>query len=137
MGDKDIIDKRAGGFGYDLRIQGGPAPLSAIFYVKSDTVEDGAGEIGVINLSTNYILTGTYNDTTKTSSFYRDGIFRASNVAGGPFLRTTPSTGAATIGDRSYPDPSPHWFNGIMDEVIVYNKDLGLSEVSNNYNASN
>lgn len=65
-----------------------------------------------------YTLTYTYDGIT--SKFYINGVLKASNT------KTAPSSGNSydlTIGrhnDATY----PYWFNGVIDEVRIYNRAL-------------
>lgn len=137
MFEQKVIDKRSGGFGYDLRVSGDVAPLNYQFVVKSDGVnEEYQLENAALNLNTTYHITGTYNHTTKRVSLYKDGALIGSHIIGVAFNRTTPSPDAARIGKISFTSPNPSEFNGVIDEVILLNRELPLVEVVNNYDSA-
>lgn len=90
--------------------------------IYSDTAGDRQTLTQVFNNNTWYHITITYDDGTKNSSAYVDGVFDSSLVrsnspaqASAPILIGADYTGLA--------------FNGSIDEVRIYNRSLSASEV--------
>jgi len=80
-----------------------------------------------INLSINtwYHLVGTHNDTDL--SIYVNGVFQASTA------KTTTLTSKTQAGYIGHDDLSNAFFNGTIDEVVIYNRTLSANEISAYY----
>ena len=133
-GHQEIIDKRLAGFGYELRVMG-DGPLDAVVIISSDDPESSMGTVksSILDLDTSYVLTATYDDIAKRISLYRNDELMYTDAALGTNIRTAPSTGSAFISKRSFDYPNPPWFNGNIDEISLYNRELSDKEVEDHY----
>ena len=69
------------------------------------------------------IVVFTYDGTD--ARFYVDGVLKDSQTGAHPF---TSNTNDLFIGKHENP-PFPYWFNGVIDEIRIYNKALKAHEV--------
>jgi hypothetical protein len=81
---------------------------------------------GTIAVNTWYHLVATYNATTGISTIYINGV----NITNG-----TPGTVTAGLVSVIGNDTSTDWFNGVIDEVAIYNFPLTDAQVLRHYNA--
>jgi hypothetical protein len=65
-------------------------------------------------------------------SLYVDGVINGSSSSGSGNLR--PNSGGFHVG--SYRSADNRWFNGTIDDVLVFNRSLSSTEISALYNAS-
>ncbi|MBF0491210.1 MAG: fibronectin type III domain-containing protein [Deltaproteobacteria bacterium] len=137
MGEEGVIDKRFGGYGYNLRFSGSSFPMQVEFRIKSDGPSEDAEISGGIIRSELYTLIGTYNHVTRTISLYKNNSLTGNHIVDAPFVRTSPSTGPIVIGERSFTGTSPSSFTGSIDEVLLYSKSLIGSEAINNLESVN
>ena len=72
-----------------------------------------------------YHLVMSYNGTTDTASFYINGEWKEDESI---TLNTT--VGKCTIGSNL--TPTPNW-NGLIDEVCIYNSAADLAQIQSNY----
>jgi hypothetical protein len=137
--EQSLIDKRFGGYGYEMRTGGDSYPQDFGFRIASDHGSDGwleehEGPPAFINPDQTYFVTGTYDNSSRVISLYSDGSLISSHQINNPkFVRTTPSSTPATIGTRSWDSALPDWFEGYIDELAIYNRRLSSQEVERNY----
>jgi hypothetical protein len=79
----------------------------------------------ILNANQWYILTATYDSTSKTMSLYINGQFDSSTVHSNGF--NSPNVAKLTIGVRGTEDAE--YFDGLVDDVRIYNRKLEASEV--------
>jgi hypothetical protein len=84
-----------------------------------------------LNANQWYLLTGTYNSTTKKFSLYVDGQFDTSADLKQGF--TTANVAKLTVGVRGWEDGE--YFDGLIDDVRIYDYALSASEVEALYAA--
>jgi len=78
-----------------------------------------------INKSTWYVLAYTYDGVT--SRFYINGVLKGSLQKTAPgFTANSQPLLIGVSGDTGY----PYWFNGIIDEIRIYNRPLGANAVA-------
>ena len=104
----------------------------ALFRVKLSDGQLGYGTYSVSNLSSEdwYHIVGTYNYTDAKIKIYVNG--QLENTTDIPQLPLYDPSGAyyPTIGAYSSASDTHHsYFNGIIDEVRVYNKELNAEEI--------
>ena len=88
-----------------------------------------------VNLSTGtwYLATATYDSATGAMRLYLDGVEVASTThAVGGALDTNPAVPVALGANGT----AERFFNGILDDVRIYNRALGASEIQGYYDAS-
>jgi hypothetical protein len=83
--------------------------------------------VGLIN-NTWYYAVHTYNFTTKTSKIYLNNSLSSTTT------RTTNLSSTANIRIGTYSN-SIRSFNGKINVVQVYNRELGVNEIQQNFNA--
>ncbi len=116
---------------------GGNAPryyhddTTKTLYVRFQTTNDDITR----ELSANLIPMNEYHHTAITYNginlvSYVDGIPRATYPASGSIV--SPGSGATRIGVYG----STHFFNGLIDEVRIYNRALSAEEIQATYNAT-
>lgn len=113
--------------GNDFDIQIDPASKQLRFYT------DSAGYVAspaAIQLNTWHFFACTFTANT-SRSIYIDGSLVASNVPSGHGLNSSPFT----IGDSGV--FSGRYFNGKLDEIAVFNRELTSTEISNIYASAN
>lgn len=89
--------------------------------------------LGVPSLDTWYHWVGTYNAADGVGKAYVNGVIADTQAAApGPL---PPSTNAMEIGrcSVSSPQSGERYFNGTIDEVVIYNRALTEAEIKNNY----
>ncbi len=88
-----------------------------------------------VNLATGtwYLATATYDNASGTMRLYLDGVEVASRAhAVGGALDTNPAVPVALGANGT----AERFFNGILDDVRVYNRALGADEINDLYNDS-
>lgn len=74
---------------------------------------------------------GTYDSSTRTRKIYRDGILVANDEASAHYQ----GSGELDIGRKPFKDGGGYfYFNGLIDEVNIYNRALSAGEIQNRYN---
>jgi hypothetical protein len=106
-------------------------------YAASNTSTDRRGTSIVLSNNITYLMTWTWNQTTKVSTLYINGSVAASTetTATVSSLNTTWAGGYGAsfqIGAMTY---YGQYGNGSMYKIMVYNKPLSGSEVTQNYDA--
>ncbi len=97
---------------------------------RFDVNGNGALTMNTINMAPHVVtnswdcLIGTYDGTTH--KLYVNGVLRYSN----PVASKPSNASILTIGWHSEHTLYPYWFNGIIDEVRIYNRVLNSSEIS-------
>ena len=85
----------------------------------------------ILSVNNWYHIGCVYDNSTTTLSLYVNGALKQSKaVGGGPWAS---SNYGATIGSLRNPSPSSY-FNGTIDEVLIYNRSLSSTEISDLYN---
>ncbi len=88
-----------------------------------------------VNLATGtwYLATGTYDNASGMMRLYLDGVEVASTAhAVGGALDTNPAVSVALGANGT----AERFFNGILDDVRIYNRALGANEIQDYYDAS-
>jgi len=86
-----------------------------------------------ISLNVWYHVVGTYDSSTGLQKIYLNGIINAtSNKTAGTLIRSYPNQ-ILTIGRA--PFASQWYFNGLIDEVRIYNAPLTIVEIQDHYYA--
>jgi hypothetical protein len=128
--------------GYELAIGGTAYPppgRPAGFAWASFTLHDGTQTLNAFSttaLQTNtwYHLVGTYNNSTKIVRLFLNGVQEGSAtnaLFGAPLITENP----LYFGFEPYYGPIALSFNGLIDEVQVYNRALSASEIQALYAA--
>ncbi len=103
------------------------------FYVGSSSNYVTTSSAGLVTGNW-YHVVGTYNATAQTVTIFINGVLQATTTTG-----TIPSSISATLGrfqvgaQDSTTTPT-NFYNGLIDEVRLYNRALSVSEVSQLYN---
>ncbi len=71
-----------------------------------------------------YCLTFTYDGSI--AKFYINGTLQSSRNTSSPYQPSTEDLYFGTLGDPLF----PYWFNGVMDEIRIYNRALSQEEVT-------
>ena len=105
---------------------------------ETATNEQYSVRVGGYAVSTNYLLTFTYNATTQTHEMYVDGLAVAlpNAVVSGSYTAMGNKTGDALLGKSQR--NTAQSLNRYLGEFVIYNKELSASEVSDlwdRYNA--
>ncbi len=84
----------------------------------------------VLALNTWYYVTGVYNAVAQTLDIYVNGVQDDGVLSGSvPASQSVPNVDA-TIGERS----GGYYFNGVIDELRIYNRALSQAEIQNDMN---
>lgn len=105
------------------------------FYTASGAQQDACGDSTYAsNFNKWYFLTGVYNGTANTSTFYVNGIAQQDigQVSGS---LSNPNANLCFGGDPNNPFGS--YFNGEMDDIRIYNRVLTQGEIDSLYNEPN
>ena len=88
-----------------------------------------------ININTTYIVVASYDQNTATVSLYKNGIILNSHTSLASPVRSAPFTSVpAVIGDTPFVGVViPTKLNGILDELIIYDRALSAKEVCEHY----
>lgn len=136
--NNQVVDKRSDlgvEAGYNLRVVGVAYPLNIQWVIARGVIESITIANSLINQNTWYVISASYNDTTKNTKIYIDG----SNVQNGNAALDTSvkSTYNLTIGEASVPARrGPSSLNGIVSDTIVLNKVISVEENTNIYNSN-
>jgi len=112
---------------YELRIND-LTKDDAIELIWHDTALRGGGSISLKDTASFHHMAATYNSTSDVVSIYLDGILVES------FTETqsiTPNNDRLTIGSSN--EGNSGFFNGIIDEVAVYNIPISEEEIKHRY----
>jgi len=125
-----------GGDSYGYAITCGASYWHFMIRVSSGSTEDTnyfRAKYATSNFNENnwYHLVGTYDGGPNELKFYSDGILRDANT-GVPDSFTNPA-GEAWIGMDTGVFGAPNEFNGLIDEVRIYNRALSAGEVERLY----
>ena len=88
---------------------------------------------GVLGVGSWAHVVAVYNGSSKNASLYKNGVVQSSNV-GTSDLSDTNNVYGWGIGGYTY--PSAGSFNGMLDDVLIFNRSLSSSEIAALYNAS-
>lgn len=137
LGNENTIAAKMGspGWQYGIYFANRGVDWAAEMFVSINLVVVGgdyanaSSEIGAVSAGTWVHVCGVYNDTD--IRVYIDGILSGNPVG---FTKGIVD-GAAdfTIGSRD-DVPGPEYFDGLLDEVIIFDRELTATEVSNIYN---
>jgi len=82
-----------------------------------------------VKVNTWYNVVGIYNKTFGKLYLYVDGIYRGNmDILNGLY-----NYAAQTYLGSAYPSMYPYWYNGLLDDVRVYNEALPISQIKKNY----
>lgn len=123
-GGSHIMDKQSGSTGYGIYLPSG----NVSSFVSVDSAWDNTTG-PALSTGTWYHIAATYDGTTH--SLYVDGALADSNTNAGTLTHTTNSM---NIGTR---DGGGQRWNGIIDDVRVYDRALSASEINDIYSANN
>ena len=142
-GEQHLVDKRSqdplGGNGYDLRLFDDAFPMTLYFLVEYADIGGNKAQIDVrgdvINSDTPYVVAACYDEKTGIVSLYKDGAILDSSASSA--VRSAPFTSVpAVIGDTPFVGvPIPTKFNGILDELKIYDRALSAEEVDQHFNS--
>ena len=117
-----MLKEKPGALAYALYANG-VSPTAPAIYVENPTeVGTGNGPSALPVGQWSY-LTGTYDGSVLR--LYVDGVLKATKNTVGT---VTASTGALRIGGNSV---WGEWFNGVLDEIRIYNRALSPTEIAN------
>jgi hypothetical protein len=106
-----MLDTRGGGFGWSAFAGSGPKVIGFQPLIVGEWV----------------MLTGVYNQSAQTLSFYVNGNLIAHNTE----ANLTNGTSSLFLGKHAV--TNAEYFNGIVDDVLIYNKALSSVEVQQLY----
>ena len=88
----------------------------------------------VRSLSTWYHIAGTYDATGKTLNTYVNGVLNNGALSGTVAASQVNSTVNVNVGRRAVGTGGGYYFNGLIDEVRVYNRALSQAEIQTDMN---
>lgn len=116
---------------YLLSLNANASPV-AVFSQSSDSYKSLNGTTLLSN-NTWYYVVGTYDTITNTMRIYVNGALENSTT-----LTTDPPTAGSQlflVGASDGSSPA-NWFVGSVSNVVVYNRELSLNEIQQNFNAT-
>lgn len=110
--------------GYELRFEGFDNGYMMMDTVVNDSWVSAQEIAPLISAGQWYHIVGTYDGTNMR--FYKNGVLERTQPSSVP----NASTVNAIIGRRTALESAPHIFNGVIDDVRVYNRALNQTEIT-------
>ncbi|HUX35523.1 MAG TPA: LamG domain-containing protein, partial [Candidatus Paceibacterota bacterium] len=106
------------------------------------TSSDGTGytnarsSAGAVATGVWYYIAGVYSGANTTATLYINGAFAGSSTAPSSLKVSTTSLSIGADHDNGVGEPAYRLFNGLIDDVRIYNRALSAAEIMSLYNAT-